>query len=99
MKFHDGLIDGVQIKSLARYHDSRGWLCELFRDDDVAPEFQPVMAYQSMTMPGVARGPHEHLEQADYFCFIGPSTAIEEMTHRLDFRRQLFRSTPYRRRP
>ena len=26
-----------------------------------------------MTEPGVARGPHEHVDQADYFCFIGPS--------------------------
>ena len=33
----------------------------------------PAMAYISMTRPGVARGPHEHREQADYFAFIGPS--------------------------
>ena len=26
------------------------------------------------TMPGIARGPHEHVDQADYFCFTGPST-------------------------
>jgi dTDP-4-dehydrorhamnose 3,5-epimerase len=32
------------------------------------------MAYISMTLPGIARGPHEHTEQADFFCFIGPST-------------------------
>ena len=31
------------------------------------------MAYISMTQPGVARGPHEHVDQTDYFCFIGPS--------------------------
>jgi dTDP-4-dehydrorhamnose 3,5-epimerase len=31
------------------------------------------MAYISMTKPGVARGPHEHVDQADCFCFIGPS--------------------------
>ena len=31
------------------------------------------MAYLSMTQPGIARGPHEHVEQSDYFCFIGPS--------------------------
>jgi dTDP-4-dehydrorhamnose 3,5-epimerase len=48
-------------------------LCELFRDDDVAKEFQPVMAYISMTQAGIARGPHEHVDQADYFCFLGPS--------------------------
>jgi dTDP-4-dehydrorhamnose 3,5-epimerase len=31
------------------------------------------MAYVSQTKPGVARGPHEHVDQADYFCFTGPS--------------------------
>ena len=31
------------------------------------------MAYISSTNPGVTRGPHEHVDQADLFCFIGPS--------------------------
>jgi len=26
-----------------------------------------------MTKPGVARGPHEHVDQTDYFGFVGPS--------------------------
>jgi dTDP-4-dehydrorhamnose 3,5-epimerase len=30
------------------------------------------MAYISATEPGVARGPHEHVEQSDCFCFLGP---------------------------
>ena len=34
---------------------------------------QPVMAYLSMTRPGVTRGPHEHREQTDFFAFAGPS--------------------------
>lgn len=72
MTFTPGPIDGVVWKPLAFYADARGWLCELFRNDDIPPEFRPVMAYVSMTNPGVSRGPHEHVEQADYFCFIGP---------------------------
>ena len=71
--FHDGPIDGVIFKSLQRYHDSRGWLCELFRHDELPTEFHPVMAYASVTQPGVARGPHEHVDQTDYFAFFGPS--------------------------
>jgi dTDP-4-dehydrorhamnose 3,5-epimerase len=71
--FRDGPIDGVIFKPLRRYNDDRGWLTELFRHDDVDPQFYPVMAYISMTLPSVARGPHEHRDQADYFCFIGPS--------------------------
>jgi len=37
-------------------------------------EYFPVMSYISFTKPGFQRGPHEHSEQADLFCFIGPST-------------------------
>ncbi len=70
--FHEGEIDGVIFRELARYDDQRGWLVELFRNDEVPPPFHPVMAYVSETAPGVARGPHEHVTQADYFAFIGP---------------------------
>ena len=67
-------IHDVKWVALKFFTDSRGWLTELFRNDLIDPTFQPVMAYVSMTKPGVARGPHEHVQQADYFCFIGPST-------------------------
>ncbi|MFL5245614.1 MAG: dTDP-4-dehydrorhamnose 3,5-epimerase family protein [Gemmataceae bacterium] len=73
MSFHSGAIDGVIWKPLKRFHDGRGWLCELFRHDELPAEFHPVMAYISMTEPGIARGPHEHANQADCFCFLGPS--------------------------
>jgi dTDP-4-dehydrorhamnose 3,5-epimerase len=73
MQFQTGRIDGIIWKPLSHFRDARGWLCELFRHDELATEFHPVMAYISMTKPGVARGPHEHNEQADCFCFLGPS--------------------------
>lgn len=73
MEFKPGPIEGVIWKPLKKYHDARGWLCELFRHDELPAEFHPVMAYTSVTEPGVARGPHEHVDQADYFCFFGPS--------------------------
>jgi dTDP-4-dehydrorhamnose 3,5-epimerase len=73
MKSEPGTIDGVVWKPLTHYHDARGWLCELFRHDEMDRAFHPEMAYLSMTEPGVARGPHEHVEQADCFCFLGPS--------------------------
>jgi dTDP-4-dehydrorhamnose 3,5-epimerase len=74
MPFRTGSIAGVIWKPLKKYHDQRGWLCELFRHDDIPAEFHPVMAYISMSHPGIARGPHEHVNQADCFCFIGPSS-------------------------
>src|SRR5207302_2474350 len=73
MRFTPGTIDGITWKPLTKYHDQRGWLCELFRHDEMSEEFHPAMAYASVTEPGVARGPHEHVDQADYFCFFGPS--------------------------
>jgi len=73
MDFHEVSIDGVIWKPLTKYRDPRGWLCELFRHDEIPEEFHPVMAYISMTEPNIARGPHEHVDQADCFCFIGPS--------------------------
>jgi dTDP-4-dehydrorhamnose 3,5-epimerase len=74
MEFHAGVIEGVIWRPLRKYHDQRGWLCELFRHDELPQEFHPVMAYISMTEPGIARGPHEHVDQADCFCFLGPSS-------------------------
>jgi dTDP-4-dehydrorhamnose 3,5-epimerase len=69
--FKKGQIEGVIVYPLKKYVDERGWLCELFRHDELAAEFYPQMAYVSVTEPGVRRGPHEHREQADLFCFLG----------------------------
>jgi dTDP-4-dehydrorhamnose 3,5-epimerase len=73
MTFRDGEIDGVLCYPLKRYEDARGWLVELFRYDEIPPVNYPQMAYVSMTLPGVVRGPHEHRFQYDLFCFLGPS--------------------------
>jgi dTDP-4-dehydrorhamnose 3,5-epimerase len=73
MVYRSGTIDGVICRPLKKYHDPRGWLCELYRHDELPFEFHPVMVYISMTEAGVARGPHEHVDQADVFCFLGPS--------------------------
>jgi dTDP-4-dehydrorhamnose 3,5-epimerase len=71
--FQAGEIKDVVIRELRKFTDERGWLAEIFRHDDLAAEFHPTMAYISVTLPGVTRGPHEHADQADLFCFIGPS--------------------------
>jgi dTDP-4-dehydrorhamnose 3,5-epimerase len=65
-------IDGVVIRSIPKNEDNRGFLFELFRDDELKSEHQPVMAYISWTKPNVTRGPHEHHDQTDLFCFVGP---------------------------
>jgi dTDP-4-dehydrorhamnose 3,5-epimerase len=70
--FIEGAIEGVMFHPLVVHADRRGWLVELFREDQLAESDRPAMAYVSETLPGVARGPHEHAEQTDYFAFVGP---------------------------
>jgi dTDP-4-dehydrorhamnose 3,5-epimerase len=66
------VIAGVEVTALKYFNDARGWLAEIYRDDEMS--VRPVMGYVSSTRPGVARGPHEHRDQADVFVFMGPST-------------------------
>jgi dTDP-glucose 4,6-dehydratase len=65
-------IDGVEFRPLTRHTDARGWLLELFRHDELDAALHPAMAYVSESLPGVARGPHEHVHQTDLFAFFGP---------------------------
>jgi len=71
--YQKGRIHDVLVRPLTKFLDERGWLAELFRSDELDASLMPTMAYISMTQPGVARGPHEHVDQTDYFCFIGPA--------------------------
>jgi dTDP-4-dehydrorhamnose 3,5-epimerase len=70
--YRDGIIEGVIVREVIRHADMRGWLAELFRADELPPAFMPVMSYVSETLPGIARGPHEHVDQTDLFGFLGP---------------------------
>lgn len=71
-KIRKSKIDGIVIRELTGHRDDRGWLAELFREDELEPGIYPAMGYLSMTRPGISRGPHEHREQTDliYFCGI-----------------------------
>ena len=64
------MIESVIVKELKKNEDARGWLTEIYRNDEV--NYTPVMSYVSVTKPGVSRGPHEHKEQSDLFVFLGP---------------------------
>ena len=63
------MINGVIVKELTKYEDDRGYLMEIYRRDEV--DSGVAMSYLSVTLPGVARGPHEHVYQTDYFIFPG----------------------------
>ena len=67
------MINGVITKPIKKFLDERGWLAEVFREDQLGGIPRPAMSYISVTVPGIARGPHEHVHQTDYFCFLGPS--------------------------
>lgn len=64
------MFSEVIIKELKKNSDGRGWLTEIFRIDET--DLKPEMGYVSITKPGVARGPHEHKNQSDFFVFLGP---------------------------
>ncbi len=64
------MIKDVVVKNLEKFTDERGWLAEIYRNDEI--KYQPVMAYVSVTQPGISRGPHEHKKQSDFFVFVGP---------------------------
>lgn len=72
MNFQNGPIKGVLITPTRKFVDERGWLAEIFRHDELPQVFHPAMAYVSVTLPGVLRGPHEHVNQADLFVWVGP---------------------------
>lgn len=66
-------LPGVRVEALPVYKDTRGSLHELFRVDEIPAGFKPLMACSSWSHSGVARGPHQHVGQDDYFTFAGPS--------------------------
>jgi dTDP-4-dehydrorhamnose 3,5-epimerase len=78
------MIEGILIKHLQRIVDQRGWLLEMFRCDEWDYGNWPAQSYVSLTMPGVARGPHEHLNQTDLFCFFSSSFQISLWDQRIN---------------
>lgn len=70
MQAHKQEIIGVEILALQKFSDSRGWLSEVYRNDN--SQHHPKMAYASFTVFGMIRGPHEHVRQTDLFIFFGP---------------------------
>lgn len=74
MKFKDSPIHDIVVTPLKKFHDERGWLAETFRWDTVPEKYHPQMSYTSLSHPGIARGPHEHVDQSDLFVFLGPGT-------------------------
>ncbi len=65
----EGEISGCRIRPLRFFEDARGSLVEFFRRDEWPESVHPRMGYLSLTRPGVARGPHEHVAQTDLFVF------------------------------
>ena len=63
------MIDEVKVEKLNLLADKRGWLGEIYRNDET--KLRPLMSYISHTNYRFSRGPHEHLKQTDFFVFIG----------------------------
>ena len=67
--FHTAVIPDCTLTEFKHFKDDRGWLAEIFRKDELPNEQFPTMGYLSLTLPNVARGPHEHHAQTDLFVF------------------------------
>ena len=76
MTWKTGSIDGVTIAGFKVFQDNRGWLAELFRKDELSDTDFPEMGYLSETLPGMERGPHEHVHQSDRFGFFHGTYAL-----------------------
>ena len=63
------MFEGVIVKKINTYTDERGWLKEVYRDDE--DPISSVMCYISHTKFNEIRGPHEHVYQSDFFIFPG----------------------------
>ncbi|MDE2956573.1 MAG: dTDP-4-dehydrorhamnose 3,5-epimerase family protein [Bacteroidota bacterium] len=79
-----GNINGCRLQPLKNFSDARGWLAEIYREDELADFLHPVMAYVSMTHAGIARGPHAHDSQTDLFAFFSGSFRLYLWDNRPD---------------
>ena len=68
-----GQIANVVVRELRRRVDSRGWMAEIFRTEEIDLGHAPVKANVSVTEPGVGHGPLPHADQTDFFAFLGSS--------------------------
>lgn len=63
------MIEGVQVKRLAKQVDERGYLMELLRrDDEIFEGFG--QAYVALNYPGVVRAWHYHKKQDDHLVVV-----------------------------
>jgi dTDP-4-dehydrorhamnose 3,5-epimerase len=63
------VIEGVEVKQLAKHADERGFLMELLRSDE--PIFRKFgQAYVALNYPGVVRAWHWHRKQDDHFVVV-----------------------------
>ena len=76
------VIDGVYFVSPKAVEDERGRFLEIFRREWIPDAREMVQANRSQSRPGVLRGMHYHLFQADYWYF----TAGHAFVGLFDFR-------------
>ncbi len=63
------MIEGVEVKQLAKHVDERGYLMEILRSDD--PIFRKFgQVYVALNFPGVVRAWHYHQKQDDHFVVV-----------------------------
>lgn len=80
------MLEGIEIKSLKRRHDERGFFIEFMRKSwkELLGEDEVVQTNFSMSYPGVVRAWHRHLRgQIDYFLVLKGAIKICAYNERL----------------
>jgi UDP-2-acetamido-2,6-beta-L-arabino-hexul-4-ose reductase len=58
----------IQTKSLEKHVDSRGYLIEILKDNEITEEIKQV--YSSVSKPGAVRGNHYHMKKIEWLSVI-----------------------------
>ena len=58
----------IEIKSLEKHKDKRGYLLEILRSDEIKENIQQI--YFSTSESGAVRGGHYHKKKVEWFCVV-----------------------------
>lgn len=58
----------IEIKSLEKHEDERGYLLEILKSDEINEGIQQI--YFSTSKPGAVRGGHYHKKKIEWFCAV-----------------------------
>ena len=71
------MMDGVEIQTLSKHEDERGWLVEILRREHLEPDAAFGQIYVTCALPGQAKGSHYHTRKTEWFCVLRGACALD----------------------